>query len=177
MDLISFVKMNLLLFFVSAVFGVSVKRECGSFESVISSKTRAEIPKDFYSKETKDISCKITLDDQYTTTIPLCLLQSARFQEQITIYKELNTTLYMDYSVMANECSGLVKPRSNQFKTIFQVESLELGPRPILQELPDYDTTTSVKQESKSFLAQYWYIILPVMILMMIPTEQPQRRR
>ena len=68
------------------------------------------IPERLFEPIKNDYALSLTVDGQeYTVSVPGCLLQSARFQESLTLHLDSQDRVYhVDYSVPASECTGIV---------------------------------------------------------------------
>ncbi|KAJ3225280.1 hypothetical protein HDU81_008037 [Chytriomyces hyalinus] len=105
-----------------------------------------------------------------TTSIQLCQLQKAKFNDFIAIHLDQNgTAFHVDYTVdSSSPCSkdqNPVDPKT-AFKTRTLVSKAEEGARPRLEQMSS--ETAEGKQVEKSFLQKYWYYIVPLFLILVL---------
>ncbi|TPX50493.1 hypothetical protein CcCBS67573_g10092 [Chytriomyces confervae] len=105
-----------------------------------------------------------------TTSIQLCQLQKAKFNDFIAIHLDQNgTAFHIDYTVdSSSPCSKDQKPvdPKTTFKTRTLVSKAEEGARPKLEQMSS--EKAEGKEVEKSFLQKYWYYIVPLFLILVL---------
>ncbi|KAL2916173.1 hypothetical protein HK105_204264 [Polyrhizophydium stewartii] len=90
---------------------------------------------------------------ELSASVPLCMLQSAKFTEQITLHVDIHgKPFHLDYLVKAQECIPDVElSKVTNFKTSAHVGRLVDAPRPRLEQPVDpMDAATKPPEQSTS---------------------------
>ena len=126
------------------------------------------IPTLLYNETSDPFKIRIIVQDQvYILSVPLCQLQSARFQSTITAYLHGKSIYHVSLSVPSHECGLILKPRSGKFKTTLAISKIQFGSRPILNKMPEPEDPNI--PQNQSIFVRYWYIIVPLAIFLFIP--------
>ncbi|KAJ2453910.1 hypothetical protein EV183_001866 [Coemansia sp. RSA 2336] len=118
---------------------------------------------------------------EFVASVKKCRLNSdQKIEETFVIHAlESGSVFRIDYDAgSSSNCqNGRVEAKPVTFTRVI-VKKRALGPVPRLNAAPAIDMSTGREKQpepSKSFLAKYWYYIVPIVLLLMIGGEEPQQ--
>ncbi|KAL9955755.1 hypothetical protein ACROYT_G037124 [Oculina patagonica] len=169
--------------------GVFSQQEVLSFEDIDSLKELAS--NNGYYKirlQPKSAESSDGLDSRVTTFVKACALFTSRLTETITLSVDSSGHLYgvglivPDGGCQGNTLNLDVASLPSNFNTSVVVMLQGTGQLPDTQtyiqklEKEKRDKAAGQTQDNRSFLAKYWMYIVPVVIFMMITSQQPEQQ-
>ncbi|KAJ2590487.1 hypothetical protein H4R99_007085 [Coemansia sp. RSA 1722] len=148
----------------------------------------APIPDTDANSKTSDPSMYTVLlrsqntDSQFALSLPRCRLNGEQAPKETFVVhlSQDGSLLHVDYSAGKSEnCDKSQTPvDSPAFSTSVVVKRRVQGPAPELAMAASIDMNTGKEKEpepQKSFLAKYWYYIVPIVLMLMLSGEEPQK--
>ncbi|KAI8900551.1 hypothetical protein BC833DRAFT_581295 [Globomyces pollinis-pini] len=144
--------------------------------------TNYKIPKNLLSYNNNNTLYKVVLnhnDIEIYTTIPLCLLHEADFNEFLTVHlDDYGNPFHLDIQVAAKSCTGKIS-KATHFNTQFVSLSSNPGPRPLLSKPVVYKEGETPPQpfSIQGFFMKYWYIIVPALLFILFTEDAPPEKK
>ncbi|KAI8925690.1 hypothetical protein BC831DRAFT_459789 [Entophlyctis helioformis] len=107
-----------------------------------------------------------------SASVPLCMLQSAKFQEMLTLHLDIHgNPFHLDYLVAAHSCDESVNlSKVSAYKTFVTLGRVQDAPRPTMEQAAD-EVEGAKNAPEQSFLQKYWYYLIPMAIMFAMGTS------